>query len=284
VVTTDVATARAAPVGVAHNLRAVRVVLRREMIRFTAESRRAASMILQALVWLFIMGNGLGALVPATDGVDMKTFLFPGVVAMGVILTSMSSAASVVWDREFGFLREMLVAPVRRSSLVFGKVLGGAVLATAQGVFVLALAGFVGVPYHPGLMLILLGEMFLAGFAMTAFGVAIAARSTSMESFFGVMQMAIMPLMFLSGALFPLGNLPTELRVLTLLNPLTYVVDPMRQAVFSFVDASPQARELFNPGVSWSGWQVPVAVELLLVAVSGLGLLALATARFRKLD
>jgi ABC-2 type transport system permease protein len=270
--------------GAWHDLRAIKIVLHREMLRFFSDRTRMASTLVQPVLWLFVMGTGLSTLVsqgPA-QGVDFRTFMYPGVIAMTVITTAMFSAGSIVWDREFGFLREMLVAPVSRSSIVIGKCLGGGIVATGQGVIILALAGLVDVPYSPGLMLTLLGEMFLASFTITAFGVSLAARMKNIQSFFGVMQMVIMPMIFLSGAIFPLGGLPGWLAFLTKINPLTYAVDPMRHAVFTHLDVSPQATAALNPGVHWFGWHVPVGVELIIIALMGVALLGVAIAQFRR--
>jgi len=220
----------------------------------------------------------------AIPGVDFRTFMYPGMISMTVIMTAMFSAGSIVWDREFGFLREMLVAPVSRAAIVIGKCLGGAIVATGQGIIILAMAGLVGVPYAPSLMITLLAEMFLAAFTITAFGVMVAARMKNMQSFFGLMQMAIMPMMFLSGAMFPLANLPSWLHALTVVNPMTYAVDPMRQAVFSHLDVPPEVNATLNPGVQWFDWQVPVPFELGLVAALGLALLAVGIAQFRRAD
>ncbi|MFE3449553.1 ABC transporter permease [Nonomuraea sp. NPDC059194] len=282
---TDVVSVRTPARGLAHDLRAVKVVLHREMLRFVNDRTRMLSMLIQPVLWLFVMGTGLGTLVRGSiPGVDFRTFMYPGMISMTVIMTAMFSAGSIVWDREFGFLREMLVAPVSRGSIVVGKCLGGAVVAVGQGVIILAMAGLVGVPYSPGLMVTLLAEMFLAAFTITAFGVSLAARMRNMQTFFGLMQMAIMPMMFLSGAMFPLTNLPSWLHVLTTVNPLTYAVDPMRQAVFSHLTLTPQVNALLNPGVQWFGWQVPVTVELGLVALLGLALLGIAIAQFRRAE
>ncbi|MDA0636569.1 ABC transporter permease [Nonomuraea sp. MCN248] len=283
--TTQAVRVRVPARGTAHDLRAVKVVLHREMLRFLNDRTRMMSMLLQPVLWLFVMGTGLGSLVQASiPGVDFRTFMYPGMISMTVIMTGMFSAGSIVWDREFGFLREMLVAPVSRSAIVVGKCLGGAIVATGQGVVILAMAGLVGVPYSPALMLTLLAEMFLAAFTITAFGVMLAARMKNMQSFFGLMQMAIMPMLFLSGAMFPLANLPSWLHVLTVVNPMTYAVDPMRQAVFSHLDVPPEVNATLNPGVQWFGWQVPVPVELGLVAGLGLVLLAVGVAQFRRAD
>ncbi|HLU72390.1 MAG TPA: ABC transporter permease [Nonomuraea sp.] len=271
--------------GAAHDLRAVKVVLHREMLRFLNDRTRMASMLLQPVLWLFVMGTGLGSLVQASiPGVDFRTFMYPGMISMTVIMTGMFSAGSIVWDREFGFMREMLVAPVSRAAIVVGKCLGGAIVATGQGIVILAMAGLVGVPYQPVLMLTLLAEMYLAAFTITAFGVMLAARMKNMQAFFGLMQMVIMPMMFLSGAMFPLANLPSWLHVLTVVNPMTYAVDPMRQAVFSHLDVPAEVNAALNPGVQWFGWQVPVPVELGLVAALGAVLLAVGIAQFKRAD
>ncbi|MFC5745468.1 ABC transporter permease [Actinomadura rugatobispora] len=288
--TADGAVARVAvpPRSVRHDLRAVKVVLHRELIRFWRDRMRMISNLVQPVLWLLVMGTGLSTLMARGSGpaghVDLKTFIFPGVCAMSVMFTAMFSAGSIVWDREFGFLREMLVAPVSRSALVVGKCFGGALVATLQGTVILALAGLAGIPYDPLLLAQLLGMMFLSAFALTGFGVMLAARIQSMQAFFGVMQMAMMPMMFLSGALYPLSGLPVWLSVLTRLNPLTYAVDPLRQAVFAHLQVSPALERTFNPGVTWNGWQVPVALELLLVLTMGLALMAVAVWEFRRTE
>jgi ABC-2 type transport system permease protein len=192
----------------------------------------------------------------------------------------MFSAASIVWDREFGFLREMLVAPVRRSSIVIGKCLGGATVASLQGVIILCLAGLVGVPYDPLLIVGVLALQLLLAFSITAFGVMVAARIKQMQSFMGVMQMIVMPMFFISGALFPIAALPGWLAILNRLDPLTYAVDPMRRLVFSHLDISPAARRALDPGVTWGGWHVPALLEAACVLALGLGMLAIAIWEF----
>ena len=277
---------RAPARGVRHDLRAVKIVLHRELLRFVNDRTRMISTMVQPALWLFVMGTGLGSLISRGPGggIDFRTFIYPGVIAMTVITTAMFSAGSIVWDREFGFLREMLVAPVSRASIVIGKCLGGGIVASTQGVIILALAGLVHVPYSPSLILTLLGEMFLASFAITAFGVSLAARMRNMQSFFGLMQMAIMPMIFLSGAMFPLADLPAWLAFLTKVNPLTYAVDPMRHAVFSHLDVSPSAAAALNPGVHWFGWHVPVLAELGIITLLGAVLLMIAIGQFRRTD
>ena len=129
------------------DLRGVRVVWRRELIRFSRDRTRMVTSLIQPVLFLFILGTGLSTIARSTAGVSFKTFMFPGIIGMTVLFTAVFSAMSIVWDREFGFLREMLVAPVKRWSIVLGKCFGGMTVATIQGVIFLCLAGAVGVPY-----------------------------------------------------------------------------------------------------------------------------------------
>jgi ABC-2 type transport system permease protein len=215
-----------------------------------------------------------------THGVDLKTFIYPGILCMSVMFTAMFSAASIVWDREFGFLREMMVAPVRRGSIVIGKCLGGASVATLQGLILIVLAWAVNVPYDPLLILGVFGLQLLLAFSVTAFGVMVAARIKQMQSFMGVMQMIVMPMFFISGALFPVANLPGWLAFLNRLDPLTYAVDPMRRLVFNHLDVSAAAKAALDPGVTWWGWHVPALLEAFVVLALGLVMLGVAIWEF----
>ena len=268
------------------DLRAVSIVWRRELIRFRRDRLRTITSLIQPLLFLLVLGTGLSSLARGSlpSGVDFKTFIYPGVLAMSVLFTAIFSAASIVWDREFGFLREMLVAPVSRASIVIGKCLGGATIATLQGLIILALAGLAGVPYDPVLMLILIGEMLLLAFTLTAFGVMMAARITQFQAFMALTQMLVMPLFFLSGALYPLHGLPTWLSVLTRIDPLTYVVGPMRDAVFSHLTIPAFEQHALAPGLTWGGWLVPQWLSLGIVACMGLAMMAVAIAQFRKTE
>jgi ABC-2 type transport system permease protein len=263
-------------------LRAMKIVWQRDLIRFRNDRIRIVTSLVQPLLFLFVLGSGLQQLSSAsTHGVDLKTFIYPGIFSLAVMFTAMFSAASIVWDREFGFMREMLVAPVSRASIVIGKCLGGATVASFQGLILLALAGAVDVPYSPTLILGLFGLMLLLAFSITAFGVMVAARIKQMQAFMGVMQMIVMPMFFLAGALFPVANLPGWLAVLNRLDPLTYAVDPMRHVVFNHLDVSDAARAALAPGITWFGWHVPVMLEVFVVLALGLLMLAIAILEFR---
>ena len=272
---------RVPPPSFRNELRAIKVVWTRELIRFRTDRMRIVTALVQPFLFLFVLGAGLEQLSSAsTHGVDLKTFIYPGVLCLSVMYTAMFSAASVVWDREFGFLREMLVAPVRRSSIVIGKCLGGATVASFQGVILICLAGAVQVPYEPTLILGVFGLQLLLAFSITAFGVRVAARIKHMQSFVALMQMIVLPMFFLSGALFPVSNLPAWLAVLNRIDPLTYAVDPMRRLVFSHLDVSEAARRALDPGVTWWGWHVPTGLEVAIVLTLGLVMLAIAIWEF----
>jgi ABC-2 type transport system permease protein len=266
-------------------IRAVRIVWRRELLRFAGDRMRIFTALIQPLLFLFVLGSGLQTLSAAsTDGVDLTTFIFPGVLCITVVFSAMFSAASIAWDREFGFLREMMVAPVRRSSIVVGKCLGGATIAALQGAIVLALAGLVHVPYDPVLLLGLFGLMLLLAFTITAFGVLVAIRVKQIQTFTVVMQVFMMPMYFLSGALYPVAGLPTWLEVLNRINPLTYAVDPMRRLAFNHLDISESARRTLDPGVTWWGWHLPPLFEAGMVLLLGLAMLGVAIWQFSRIE
>jgi ABC-2 type transport system permease protein len=271
---------------VLHDLRAVSIVWRRELIRFRTDRLRWITALVQPVLFLFVLGTGLSRLASAglPAGVDFRTFIYPGVLAMSVLFTAIFSASSIVWDREFGFLAEMMVAPVRRWSIVVGKCLGGATVATFQGIIFLILAGVAHVPYSPTLLLTLVGELLLLSFTLTAFGVMMAARIKKIQAFMALTQMVVLPLFFLSSALYPLNGLPAWLTVLTRIDPLTYVVTPMRHAVFEHLSVSPHAAAALSPGITWDGWLVPVGLSVAMVAVMGVAMLAIAIAEFRKTE
>jgi ABC-2 type transport system permease protein len=264
-------------------LRAIKIVWHREWLRFLRDRPRIAAAFVQPLLFLFVLGTGLSTIASAgTHGVNLRTFVFPGVLAMSVLFTAIFSAASVVWDREFGFLREMLVAPVSRASIVVGKCLGGASVAGFQGLLVIMLAGLVGVPYAPVRIIEVFAIQVLLAFTLTAFGVMLAVRIKQIQSFMAITQMLLMPMFFISGALFPVAGLPVWLTVLNRIDPVTYAVDPIRHTVFAHLQISDAARHALNPGVTWGSWHLPVLFEVAIVAAIGFAMLGVATALFSR--
>jgi ABC-2 type transport system permease protein len=271
--------------GPSHEARAALVVWQREMIRFTRDPARMVSAFVQPVLFLFVLGSGLSSLVRSGSGsVDFRTFLFPGVLATSVLFTAAFSGISMVWDREFGFLREMLVAPVSSTAILTGKCLGGASVATLQSLMILALAGVVGVPYSPVMMIELVGLLFIMAFLITSLGLVLAARIKQVQSAMPLVQLIITPLMFLSGALFPLSGLPTWLNLVTKLNPMTYAVEPLRSVVFDRLHLGVATRARLDPGILWGSWHVPLWVQISLVGSICLVLLSLAVLTFARTE
>jgi ABC-2 type transport system permease protein len=178
----------------------------------------------------------------------------------------------------------MMVAPVSRASILLGKALGGATVATAQSMVMLALCGVVDIPYDPVMLLEMVGLLFLAGLMLTSMSLAMVVRIRQFQAAFPLVQMVIMPMMFLSGAMFPLSGLPRWLDILTTVNPLTYAVEPMRQTVFDRLDLTAADRATLDPGISWGDWQVPVSVQVAVVVAVTAVLLAVAIARFDRTE
>ncbi len=215
------------------NLKGAYTIWYRDVLRFLRDRTRIFGSFGMPLLYLFVFGNGLAPAISGLGGgqLDFKQFMYPGILAMVVLFTSVFSAVSIVWDREFGFLKEVLVAPVSRAAVALGKVAGGATVAMFQGAIILVLAPIIGIPLSAEQVVVLLALMLFLAVTMTSLGILIAARQRSMEGFQVIMQFLIMPLFFLSGALFPLRRIPLWLAWLTKVDPVTYGVDPLRQVV-----------------------------------------------------
>ena len=203
----------------------------RDTIRYFREKSQLYGSIVRPLLWLFILGMGLRGSFEVQGDLTYTQFIFPGIVAMTVIFTSIQSAITIIWDREFGFLKEILVAPVPRTSITIGKCLSGTTLSLIQAGIILLLSPFVHVRIHPANILPLVLVISVTSFALTGVGVLIAARMTSFQGFGTIMNFVIMPMWFLSGAMFPPRNLPAWLDIGVRINPLTYGVDLIRRLV-----------------------------------------------------
>jgi ABC-2 type transport system permease protein len=212
------------------NLRGVYTIWYRDLVRFLRDRTRIVSSLAQPLLFLFVFGAGLAPAMTGLGGggLDFKQFLFPGILSMTVLFTSIFSAVSIVWDREFGFMKEVLVAPISRVAVAIGKVAGGSTVAMFQGVIILLLAPFIGIKLTWDQVLILIGLMLLMAAVMSAFGILIAARQRTMEGFQMIMQFLLFPMFFLSGAFFPLQGVPVWMEWLGKIDPVTYGVDPLR--------------------------------------------------------
>jgi ABC-2 type transport system permease protein len=270
------------------DLRGIYIIWYRDVLRFWRNRPRLFSSLGQPVLFLVVFGTGLsasfrGAAAGNFGGArSYVDFLYPGVVAMAVLFTSIFSAMSTVWDREFGVLKEVLVAPVSRRGVAIGKALGGSTQAVFQGSIVLLLGPFVGVTLTPLLVLQMIVLMFVLAFAMSSLGIAIASRIQTLEGFGVVVNLLAMPLFFLSGALFPLVGIPAWLSVLTRLDPATYGVDPLRRVVLLTAGASPSAVATIEVDVF--GHRLSTVEEIIILVVFALLMLTLAARWFETLE
>lgn len=212
-------------------LNAVYVIVAREFKKFIREKSRLFSALARPLLWLFIVGAGISRLVPVESGVPYTQFIFPGILGMTILFSSIFSSISIIWDKEFGFMKEILVAPVSRFSIVVGKALSGTIVSTIQAVIILALFPFLGLK----LSVIQISEAIIIcialSFCISALGIVIATFYESYESFSVIMNFIIMPMFFLSGAMYPVRMLPPVLQFVSKLNPLTYGIDAIKHVI-----------------------------------------------------
>ncbi len=220
------------------DLGAIYVIWLREVLKFWRDKSRIITSLIQPAVWLFIMGKGLGSSFRGPGNIGYVEFMFPGVIGMTVLFTSVFSAVSIIWDREFGFLKEILVAPISRSSVVIGKALAGSTTAMLQGSLVLVFAPLVGVQLSIPVILKSLAVMFLLSLALTSCGIAGAARMESFHGFQLIMNFFVMPMYFLSGAVFPVSGLPAWMKLVAVGNPMAYGVDALKHIILGIQEFS----------------------------------------------
>jgi len=215
------------------DVKAVFTIWYRDVLRFLRDRARIVASLGQPLLFLFVFGTGLSPAMSGLAGgqLDFTPFLFPGIIAMAVLFTGIFSAVSIVWDREFGFLKEVMVAPVSRAAVALGKVAGGSTVAMFQGMIIVLLAPLIGIRLTAEQLVVLVALMLLTAAAMTSLGVLVAARMRTMEGFHMIINFLLMPMFFLSGAFFPLRGVPLWMEWLGKMDPMTYGVDPIRQVV-----------------------------------------------------
>ena len=276
---------RMGPGGAERALRAIYIIWLRDIVRFWRDRARLIASLAQPLLYLLVFGTGLSSAMGAGGkggSGSYQAFIFPGVIGMTVLFSSIFSAMSIIWDREFGVLKEVLVAPIDRSSVAIGKALGGATQATIQGLVLLLLAPVIKVPLSVRAILLMIPCTFLLAFALSAMGVAIASKMRSMQGFQMIMNLLMMPIFFLSGALFPLTGLPSWLMALTRIDPASYGMDPLRRVVLGgSTGPGPFAGAA---GLTVFGQVLPIVVELAVLTVFGFVMLGLAIRNFRVPD
>ncbi len=210
-------------------LRKIGALWYREVLRYWREKSRIVSSLILPVLWLLVFGSGMrNVQLPGVD--NYQAFIFPGILGMTLLFTSVWSGVSIIWDREFGFLKEILVAPVSRTSIVIGKALGSGTSALIQGFILLPLSILIGIELAPQSILLLIPIMILLAIGLVCVGLLIASLMNSMEGFNFIMSLVIMPMFFTSGALFPISSAPGWLQVFSYFNPLTYGVDLLRWA------------------------------------------------------
>lgn len=259
-------------------IKAVALLWRREMVRLRHNPIRLVMGLVTPLLFLLVLGTGLDAAsgLSTAQMHDYRAFLFPGTLIMSVQAPSIAVGIALVWDRRLGLLRQMLVSPFPRYSIVLGLACGGATTGAIYGLLLLAVAGIAGISYTPAL-LVVLAELFLVSLMFTSLGLLAAATIRQVDAFQVVISLSLMPLMFFSGAIFPPNGLPGWLSAVVKLNPLTYGVDAVRRTV-------PGGGVLgtAQTSVTLYGWTPPVTLELGLLAAIAVVAIAAASYRFSR--
>ncbi len=245
------------------------VICMREFMKFFREKSRLLGTLARPVLWLFVVGNGMSSLIRPHVGFSYLQFIFPGMIGMTILFSSIFSSISIVWDREFGFMKEMLVAPISRTSIVVGKALSGTLISVAQAVIIMILIPFLGIHVTVLQFIEIVAAALLASFCITSLGILIAARLTSFDGFNIIMNFLVMPMLFLSGAMYPVTAMPPALRHLTLVNPLTYGIDSFKHVLLR--DATPPL-----------GPEFPLVLDLGIVTAVAAVMLTLAGLSFRK--
>jgi ABC-2 type transport system permease protein len=251
--------------------RPVYVICMREFIKFFREKSRLLGTLARPVLWLFVVGNGMSSLIKPRVGFSYLQFIFPGMIGMTILFSSIFSSISIVWDREFGFMKEMLVAPISRTSIVIGKAISGTLISVAQAVIILVLIPFLGIHITFIQFIEVVAVSVLVSFCITSMGILIAARLTSFDGFNIIMNFLVMPMLFLSGAMYPVTSMPSALRHLTQINPLTYGIDAFKHV-------------LLRNGAPPLGPEFPLMLDVVVVTAISLIMITLAALSFRQKD
>ena len=214
------------------DMNAIYVIVAREFIKFVRERGRLISTLARPLLWLFLVGGGMSKMVSPDMGMPYMQFIFPGIIGMTILFSSIFSSISIIWDKEFGFMKEMLVAPVSRFSIVIGKALSGTMVSTFQALIIVLLFPVIGLRLGIDQIILILCISAMLSFCLASLGILIAVFYENLESFSVIMNFIIMPMFFLSGAMYPVKLLPHVLGFLTKINPLTYGIDALKYMIF----------------------------------------------------
>jgi ABC-2 type transport system permease protein len=252
-------------------LRPIYVICLREFKKFFREKSRLLGTLARPVLWLFVVGNGMSALIRPQVGFSYLQFIFPGMIGMTILFASIFSSISIVWDREFGFMKEMLVAPISRLSIIIGKAISGTAISVAQAVIILVFIPFLGIRITSLQFAEVVAVSILVSFCITSIGILIAARLTSFDGFNIIMNFLVMPMFFLSGAMYPVTSMPQALREITHINPLTYGIDALKHV-------------LLRSATSRLGPEFPLSLDLAVVIGISAVMLTLAALSFGRKD
>ena len=264
----------------------------RDILRFFRDKARFFSSFAMPFLFLIIFGSGMSGSIRSLLGsannpstvanFNYVKFMFPGIIGMVVFTTSIFSALSVVQDREFGYLREILVSPIKRSSIAIGKVLGGTTIAVIQGLLMFVFIPFIGLKINLSIMIKLIPAMFLVAFTLSSIGLLIASSLKTSAGFQMVVQILIFPMLFLSGAFFPLTGLPAWMNFLVTINPLTYSVDMFKKIILEADKLDPILKQAMGLNLTVLEHQVTVFDEILFISICGIIFITLATIKFSR--
>ncbi|MDP7627928.1 MAG: ABC transporter permease [SAR202 cluster bacterium] len=258
--------------------RGIWVVAFRELLHFISDRTRIISSLMFPLMFLVVFGAGFSRIVGGlAGGVDFIHFIYPGILAMTVLTSSLLSGTSVVVDREHGFLKEVLVAPLSRVGVILGKALGGSITSLLQGMIMLVIAPIIGLSITPLLVVKLLPTLLILSLALSGLGILMATRMHSQQGFQFLMQLIVFPLMFLAGVFFPVDGVPVWLQIVAKVNPLTYGVDAIRQIFLApqITNAAAEISggEVVSTGITLSGHRMGLAEDIMVIGLIGFVLL-----------
>ena len=235
----------------------------REMKVFTREKSRIVSSLVTPLLWLVVFGGGLGSAV-SLGGVNYQIFIFPGILAMTILFSSVFFGLYIVWDKKIDFFKEVLVAPLSRVTIFAGKMVGGSIDALLQGAAMLVLGVVLGIRYNLLTLVLSFVYMFVLASALVSLGLIIGSNMESVEGFQLIISFLVFPMFFFSGALFPIDNLPSYLLLFTIIDPVTYAVDGLR-------------------GLLLGSSQLPIALNMAILAGFAAVMIGIGTWSFKRL-
>lgn len=266
-------------------------IWQRDLTKFFRDRARLIGSFSMPILFLLIFGGGMsgsmesmmaGNMPEGAEGFNYVEFVFPGIVAMTLLMTSIFSAMSVIEDKDFGYMKEILVSPISRVSIAIGKMLGAATIATIQGVILFLLIPFLGLSYNLMALIQVIPFMFLLGCALSGLGLLFASLISSTQGFQLTVQILVMPMIFLSGALFPVSNMPAWMDVIVKINPVTYGVDVMKKIMIDVENMPVAVLDAMGLNLSVFGQEVTMFAEVIFIAGFAALLVLFATFSFQR--